>query len=96
MPDQFLQTIDAQTAVLRSSAAKTEGTCDCARTIQRVDWIYHSNAIDGATLTLRETRAIIEGTTLRHRSVRDHFRVLNHLVAILYVEDLIAKQEALR
>ncbi len=54
------------------------------------EWIYHSNAIEGNTLTLRETQLILEtGITIGGKSLREHFEVLNHQEAILYVESLI-------
>lgn len=57
------------------------------------EWIYHSNAIEGNTLTLQETRLILEtGLTVGGKSLREHFEVTNHQVAIEYVESLV--QEA--
>jgi Fic family protein len=54
-----------------------------------VEWIYNSNAIEGSTLTLRETQLILEtGLTIGGRSLREHFEVINHRDAIEYVESL--------
>lgn len=54
-----------------------------------VEWTYHSNAIEGSTLTLRETQLILEtGLTIGGKSLREHFEVLNHRQAIEYVETL--------
>ncbi len=59
-----------------------------------VQWIYNSNAIEGSTLTLRETQLILEtGLTIGGKSIREHFEVINHKAAIEYVESL-AGQEA--
>ncbi len=58
-----------------------------------VEWIYNSNAIEGSTLTLRETQLILEtGLTIGGKSLREHFEVINHKDAIEYVESL-AQQE---
>ncbi|HFD38782.1 MAG TPA: Fic family protein [Anaerolineae bacterium] len=58
-----------------------------------VEWIYHSNAIEGNSLTLRETRLILEtGLTIGGKSLREHFEVLNHKEAIDYVESLVASR----
>lgn len=55
-----------------------------------VEWIYNSNAIEGSTLTLRETQLILEtGLTIGGKSLREHFEVLNHRDAIHYVEALL-------
>jgi Fic family protein len=54
-----------------------------------LEWIYNSNAIEGSTLTLRETRLILEsGLTIGGKSLREHFEVINHKEAIDYVEAL--------
>ena len=39
-----------------------------------LEWIYNSNAIEGSTLTLRETQLILEtGLTIGGKSLREHF-----------------------
>ena len=54
-----------------------------------VEWIYNSNAIEGNTLTLKETQLILEtGLTIAGKSLREHFEVINHKEAIDYVEAL--------
>jgi Fic family protein len=59
-----------------------------------VEWIYNSNAIEGSTITLQETRLILEtGMTIGGKSLREHFEVINHRDAIDYVEDLVASTE---
>ena len=56
-------------------------------------WTYHSNAIEGNTLTLLETKVVLEGITVGGKELREHFKAINHRDAILYVEDIINKQE---
>ncbi len=59
-----------------------------------IEWIYNSNAIEGSTITLQETRLIIEtGLTVGGKSLREHFEVTNHKEAIQYVEDLVNNTE---
>ena len=54
-----------------------------------VEWTYNSNAIEGSTLSLRETQLILEhGLTIGGKSLREHFEVINHRDAIDYVEHL--------
>ncbi len=56
-----------------------------------LEWIYNSNAIEGSTLTLRETQLILEaGLTIGGKSLREHLEVINHRDAIVYVESLIS------
>ena len=56
-------------------------------------WTYHSNAIEGNTLTLLETKVILEGITVGGKALREHFEAINHRNAIYYVEDIIKKEE---
>ena len=58
-------------------------------------WTYHSNAIEGNTLTLMETKVVLEGITVGGKSLREHFEAINHRDAILFVEELIQKNEPL-
>jgi Fic family protein len=52
-------------------------------------WTYHSNAIEGNTLTLMETKVVLEGITVGGKLLREHFETINHRDAILYVEDIV-------
>lgn len=54
-------------------------------------WTYHSNAIEGNTLTLKETKVVLEGITIGGKTLREHFEVMNHREAILFVEGLVAE-----
>ena len=39
-----------------------------------LEWTYNSNSIEGNTLTLRETKMVIEeGFTIKGKSLREHF-----------------------
>jgi Fic family protein len=58
-----------------------------------VEWTYHSNAIEGNTLTLNETKVVLEGITVGGKTMREHLEVINHRDAILYVEDIVQKNE---
>lgn len=58
-------------------------------------WTYHSNAIEGYTLTLLETKVVLEGITVGGKLLREHFEAINHRDAILYVEDVVRRAEPL-
>jgi Fic family protein len=60
-----------------------------------VEWTYNSNAIEGNTLTLLETKVVLEGITIGGKSMAEHLEAINHREAILFVEDLIAQKEPL-
>jgi Fic family protein len=57
-------------------------------------WTYHSNAIEGNTLTLLETKVILEnGITVGGKSLREHFEAINHREAIFYIKEIAQKNE---
>lgn len=60
-----------------------------------LDWTYNSNAIEGNTLTLIETKVVLEGITVGGKRLREHLEVINHQDAILYVEEIVSNKEEL-
>jgi Fic family protein len=63
----------------------------------QIEFAYNSNAIEGNTLSLRETQLVIqEGITVRGKSLREHLEARNHPDAIDYVEKLARKKTAIR
>jgi hypothetical protein len=57
-----------------------------------IEWTYNSNAIEGNTLTLSETKVVLEnGITIKGKPLKDHLETINHKEAIEYIEDLISK-----
>ncbi len=58
-----------------------------------IEYTHSSNAIEGNTLTLGETRMIIEeGVTIGGKSVREHLEAKNHPGAIAFLEKLANEQ----
>ena len=88
-----LSAIDARKATLDALRPLSSATAGSLRTALALEWTYHSNAIEGNTLTLRETRVVLEGITIGGKSLRDHLEAINHRDAILLVEDLVARSE---
>ncbi|MGF6299775.1 Fic family protein [Paraburkholderia sp. WC7.3d] len=91
----LLLTIDADKATLEAARPLPTHTVASLREKLTLEWTYHSNAIEGNTLTLRETKVVLEGITVGGKSLREHFEATNHRDAILYVEEIVAKHEAL-
>ena len=58
-----------------------------------VEWTYNSNAIEGNTLTMSETKVVLEGITIGGKSVIEHLETINHKDAILFLEELITGNE---
>ncbi|HPW57529.1 MAG TPA: Fic family protein [Candidatus Rifleibacterium sp.] len=58
-------------------------------------WTYNSNAIEGNTLTLKETKVALEGITVGGKTMREHFEAINHRDAIFFVEELLQQNATL-
>lgn len=51
---------------------------------------YHSNAIEGSTLTLRETAMILqEGITIAEKPIKEHLEAIGHRDAFNYIMELV-------
>ena len=62
----------------------------------RIEWNYHSNAIEGNVLTLGETRTLIlHGLTARGKPIRDHLDIEGHDEAVKAIEETVQKGGAL-
>lgn len=91
----LLTAIDANKATLDAARPLPTHTVASLREKLMLELTYHSNAIEGNTLTLRETKVVLEGITVGGKSLREHLEATNHRDAILYVEEIVAKREAL-
>jgi len=63
----------------------------------QIEFTYNSNAIEGNTLSLRETQLVIqEGITVRGKSLREHLEARNHPEAINYIEKLAQERTQIK
>lgn len=54
-----------------------------------VEYTYNSNAIEGNTLTLRETDLVLRGLTIDKKPLKDHMEAVGHKEAFEYVSELV-------
>ncbi len=60
----------------------------------QIEMTYNSNAIEGNSLTLRETFLVInEGITIKGKPLKDHLEAKDHHAALEYLYDLIDKDK---
>lgn len=59
-----------------------------------IELTYNSNAIEGNSLTLKETYLVInEGITIKGKPLKDHLEAKNHQEALEYLYDLVEKDK---
>ncbi|MBO5462721.1 MAG: Fic family protein [Clostridia bacterium] len=70
----------------------TPGEVERLREEFMVEFTYNSNAIEGNTLTLKETAMVLEGITIDQKPMKDHLEAVGHRDAFLYVQKIAAKE----
>lgn len=91
---ELLRRVDQRKAELDAHRPLPPLTAESLREKLALDWTYNSNAIEGNTLTLRETKVVLEdGLTIEKRFVREHLDAINHHEAIHFVDELVSKVE---
>lgn len=85
----LLDAIDRKKAKLDACRPLTEG--EAARLAEEfaVEYTYNSNAIEGNTLTLRETDMVLRGLTIDRKPLKDHLEVVGHKEAFDFVRELV-------
>ncbi|MEZ5059240.1 MAG: Fic family protein [Saprospiraceae bacterium] len=62
----------------------------------RLDWNFHSNNLEGNTLTYGETKALILfGITAQGKPLKDHFEITGHDEAVKWVSELVDQERPL-
>ena len=64
--------IDRKKAELDSRRPLTAGEAERLKEEFVVEYTYNSNAIEGNTLTLRETDLVLRGLTIEQKPLKDH------------------------
>ena len=69
----------------------TEGEVERLNEQFLVEFTYNSNAIEGNTLTLRETDMVLRGLTIDQKPLKDHLEAIAHKEAFQYVQILVSE-----
>lgn len=67
----------------------TEGEVERLQEQFIVEYTYNSNAIEGNTLTLRETDLVLRGLTIDCKPLKDHLEAVGHKEAFDFVRELV-------
>ncbi|NLJ25434.1 MAG: Fic family protein [Firmicutes bacterium] len=95
MDREVLQRIDKKKEQLDSLRPLSVGEVERLRQEFLVEFAYNSNAIEGSTLTLRETAMILEGITIDRKPLREHLEVVGQKDAFAYVLELVENETPL-
>jgi len=84
-----LAALTALKAELDARRPLTRGELERLREQFTIEYTYNSNAIEGNSLTLRETALVLSGVTIGEKPLSDHLDAIGHRDAFQYVESLI-------
>lgn len=84
--------IDAKKERLSKMRPLTEGEVERLREEFMIEFTYNSNAIEGNTLTLKETAMVLEGMTIDQKPMKDHLEAVGHRDAFMYVQAIATKE----
>ena len=90
--ESLLEMIDRKKIELDSRRPLTEGEVARVNEEFTVEFTYNSNAIEGNTLTLRETDLVLRGLTIDRKPLKDHMEAVGHKEAFDFVRDLVKEQ----
>lgn len=93
--ESILERIDKKRAELDTRRPLTAG--EVARLNEEfvVEYTYNSNAIEGNTLTLRETDMVLRGLTIDKKPLKDHMEAVGHKEAFEFVSELVKEKQPL-
>ena len=89
LPEDYFKEVDEKLTKLNSKRPLSKEATESLQNAINLEWTYNSNGIEGNTLTLKETKVVLEGITIGGKSVREHLEAINHENAIEYLEELI-------
>lgn len=87
----LLDMIDRKKKELDNRRPLTEGEVERLGEQFIVEYTYNSNAIEGNTLTLRETDMVLRGLTIDQKPLKDHIEAIGHKEAFEFISELTKK-----
>lgn len=90
--ESLLNRIDRKKSELSSRRPLTEGEVERLKEEFTVEFTYNTNAIEGNTLTLRETDLVLRGLTIDRKPLKDHMEAIGHKEAFDYINELVKEK----
>lgn len=89
--ESLIPIIEKKLEILKKRRPLTQGELERLNEEFLVEFTYNSNAIEGNTLTLRETDMVLRGLTIDQKSFKEHMEVIGHKEAFDYVRQLVSE-----
>lgn len=89
--ESLISIIENKLEMLRRKRPLTQGEIERLNEEFLTEYTYNSNAIEGNTLTLRETDMVLRGLTINQKSLKEHLEAIGHKEAFEYVRQLVGE-----
>ncbi|MBP5406583.1 Fic family protein [bacterium] len=93
--ENLISVIDEKKRLLETLRPFTQGELERLNEEFVTEYTYNSNAIEGNTLTLRETDMVLRGFTIDKKPLSHHLEAIGHKEAFDYVVSLVQQNEPL-
>lgn len=93
--ENLLDAVDRKKSELDGKRPLTEGELERLYEEFSVEYTYNSNAIEGNTLTLKETDLVLHGLTVSQKPLKDHLEAVGHKEAFDFVRSLVKERTPL-
>lgn len=93
--ESLIPIIEEKLEELNKRRPLTEGELERLNEEFLTEYTYNSNAIEGNTLTLRETDMVLRGLTIDKKPLKDHIEAVSHKEAFYFVVDLVKENREL-
>ena len=90
--ESLIPIIEEKLEELNKRRPLTEGELERLNEEFLTEYTYNSNAIEGNTLTLRETDMVLRGLTIDQKSLKEHLEVIGHKEAFDFVTELVKEK----
>lgn len=87
--ESLLELIERKKKELDRRRPLTEGEVSRLHEDFMIEYTYNSNAIEGNTLTLRETDMVLKGLTIDRKPLKDHMEAVGHKEAFYFICHLV-------
>lgn len=89
--ESLIPIIEEKLEILKKRRPLTEGEIERLNEEFLTEYTYNSNAIEGNTLSLRETDLVLRGLTIDKKTLKEHLEVIGHKEAFDYVRQLVSE-----
>lgn len=85
----FFNDVDALLLELNNKMYSLNNTLKDIRNDMNTMFIYQSNNLDGSTLSLKDTKVVLSGTTVGNKKIKEHLQVINLERTLKYLDKLV-------